>query len=463
MLTLSIVVSVATTIVSYFLFARVAGSMSPTRPTMISFIFYFPLLAASYLGSIIILNYDGYINEVLVRSQSREVRLMVWLSVSYVMIALPAGMLMAKRLIGVKSARRLFNKYCRRPLVPLQSRRDSALRMILYALTLLCLGVTGYTYHVLGLDTFRVVMTADNPVDLLILRTRISADFPGNVYVKNIIGMSLTPILSYVALAYFVMTRRRSDLMWFILLLACTLLMLFHNLTKSGIPFYLLGFAPLYVVVKGPLRIRTLGLIGAVSGLTLFGLYAFLVRNVDPAYHLSPLRQGLVGRVVVSQVSSLYRHFDIFPEEHDHIGGRSLSRPLSRLTGTGHVPRSGRIVLERTRATWIEQGYGGVLNTIFIGEAWANFGWMGLLLSPLWVGFVIGILFLTLLRLPKTPLLVGVLAYLSVRSSVGAGINDYLYHPVLWVTLMILIGAVWAAQVLRASTLSEGRVDTMPA
>ena len=86
---------------------------------------------------------------------------------------------------------------------------------------------------------------------------------------------------------------------------------------------------------------------------------------------------GITGRILISQVSSLYQHFEIFPSDHPFIGFSSLSKvlPLSHFSD-----RSGRIVLETTTPGFADLG--GVYNTLFIGEAYANFGWWGVFNTP---------------------------------------------------------------------------------
>ena len=77
----------------------------------------------------------------------------------------------------------------------------------------------------------------------------------------------------------------------------------------------------------------------------------------------------------------------------------------------------------------IYQGTVGVINSIFLSEAWANFGFLGIVLSPVYVGFIIGLLYNFILVSPKTPLFLGIYAYYSFRPTIIGGFNDYLYNP----------------------------------
>ena len=61
-----------------------------------------------------------------------------------------------------------------------------------------------------------------------------------------------------------------------------------------------------------------------------------------------------------------------------------------------HV-RSAELVMGYADPAAVAANRTGVMNTLFIGEAWANFGWLGFYLSPIVVGFVV-FLILTLVQ-----------------------------------------------------------------
>jgi hypothetical protein len=117
----------------------------------------------------------------------------------------------------------------------------------------------------------------------------------------------------------------------------------------------------------------------------MFGIYYLLVKNIGFSYMLSPFEQGLIGRIFISEIGSLYPHFSLFGDDIPHIGFLSLSSSLSEVLGSTHMPRSGEMVMANVNPHWIEMGIGGTYNTLFIGEAYANFGWSGVVFSIIWV------------------------------------------------------------------------------
>jgi hypothetical protein len=87
----------------------------------------------------------------------------------------------------------------------------------------------------------------------------------------------------------------------------------------------------------------------------------------------------------------------------------------------------------------VEDGQGGVMNSIFIAEAWANFGVIGVLVSPFWVGFLIQSLYLFFLRKPKNPVYLAFFVSFSIGGSVTGGFNDYIYNPGFMLMIIILL------------------------
>ncbi|NEU44236.1 oligosaccharide repeat unit polymerase, partial [Enterococcus faecium] len=88
----------------------------------------------------------------------------------------------------------------------------------------------------------------------------------------------------------------------------------------------------------------------------------------------------------------------------------------------------------------------GVSNTLTVAEAYANFGYVGIVIGTLYVGVVTQLLYIWFLRLPKNPLFLSLFVYFSInipRTLVG-GFSDFLFNPT-WVLLVALFGgmALW--------------------
>jgi oligosaccharide repeat unit polymerase len=452
-----ILVSIGCIFLSGYLFRLSAGSLSLSNLNMMTFIFWFDLIILSYLGSVVILLLQSTEFNELVDNITGgfETKLKVWIFVSYTIVAFPFGMWLSKLIWNFKVSE--FGRYRILPIRTLFSPRDSYVRYPLYLLSFLCLGAVVYTYWVIGyIPLLRSSRLADE-ASVMQLRTSIDLGFGGNVYFKNIFGLLLTPVLTYISFAYYRLTKSRKDLLWFLIMFIATFFMETYDMSKSPFVRFLCGFL-FFRILTGKIKAS---LVYRYAGIGLGLMAAFFIVFGKQSGLISLLfsyNTGITGRVIISQISSLYRHLEIFPSYHPFIGFSSLSQVLP----FGHPSeRSARIVMEVVSPSWIEMDMGGVYNTLFIGEAYANFGLAGIILSPLWVGFLIQSLFVFLIRRKKSPLWLGLFVYFSYNSNITGGFNEYIYDAQV-IILALIVGGIYAAAVylIRSKEFNNGSTPT---
>ena len=91
-------ISLTVLIFSTLLFKKASGSLSVTKINMISWIFYWELLAKSFIASILVVNNND--NHYLIgKITSNSTRIIGWAAVQYAMIAMPIGMLIISGII----------------------------------------------------------------------------------------------------------------------------------------------------------------------------------------------------------------------------------------------------------------------------------------------------------------------------------------------------------------------------
>lgn len=428
-----VLLSIIVIIISGYLFKKSSGSISLANLNMMSLIFWQDFLIFSYLGTIIILLAENTEFNDLVDTLTGgyETKVKVWLIVSYVMIAFPIGMLVAK--LAWKYSVKEFDRYRQKKIVPLFSPKDSYIRTPLYFLSAICLLSVAYTYVVIGFIPILKSFSIQNEVEVMQMRTALDRGFTGNVYFKNLFGLLFTPIMTLVAYGYYRMTRTGKDLIWFALMMVATFFILTYDMSKSPFIKFLLAFFFFEILIR-KINMKTFFKFGSVILAGLMATFVIFGKKTDG---VGAIFGGITTRVAISQISSLYKHVEIFPAEHPFIGVGSVSQVLP---GIDHSERSARIVMEIAAPSWIELDMGGVFNTLFVGEAYANFGIMGIIISPLWLGFLIQTLFIFFVRLRKTPLFLGFFVYYSFNSNLTGGINEYIYNvQVIMLTVMVLL------------------------
>ena len=442
-----VLISLLVLIVSTLLFRSVAGSLSPTRINMIGWIFFFELVAQSFIGSVLVVN--GWDDHYMINRIQQPARFQGWLAVQYTMNAMPLGMLLAIRLNGLRHNRGLFQHYVSQPIAPAMSSRDTFVRYPLYALSAIALLAVLYTFYALRSVPLLSAIAGGDAVSLAVSRVDASLGFQGNVYVRNLLGLLLTPILTFIAYGYYKQTGALRDRLWFYTMLGASFFILTYDLSKAPIVIFALGFLMFRVLSAGRVSRTVFYLFGAFALLILLASYWFIGKVTDPSI-LFAYNRGIGGRILLSQAAGTYYAFEHFPDTRAFIGFSSLSTFISDAAGLTHSERAARIMMQIFNPRGVEEGRAAVMNSLFIAEAWANFGLIGVLLAPIYVGLFIQAIFLFFLRSKKTPVLLGVFAYLSLRMPVTGGFNDFIYAPSLINIAFVLISIYLVAVVLKA-------------
>lgn len=75
-------------------------------------------------------------------------------------------------------------------------------------------------------------------------------------------------------------------------------------------------------------------------------------------------------------------------------------------------------------------GTAGVMNSLFVGEAYANFGMKGVILSVVYVGILLSIIFIFFMKSKKTP--INIVLYITITSMLASasqgGFVDFVYN-----------------------------------
>jgi hypothetical protein len=433
-------VSILVVGISFYLHSRIAP-MGLTRLNIISFTYYVHLILAGYVGSYFILKSDAYFNVVVGEvDPNTEFLVWGWLSYSLVMYSFFffIGMLLVTKRRNLK---RFVTKYLNTTL-HFDNAKGSASDTV--KLFLFGLGLIIFLLNLVfgsGFEHFKQFMTLD-PNEIFRLRTAVSMGFDGSVILKNV-GALFAPFICYYA--YLLRNISKSHMICFYVTFVITVIYLFYDFAKSPVVAFLLGF--LFLNIYSGKCIKLVFIVASCIFLicVFIGIYYLVSDNIGFSYLFSPYEGGLTGRILISQISSLYRHLELFPVVFPHIGFDSLSTYI----GSDNQERSARLVLEHVLPGWVKNGYGDQLNTMYLGEAWANFGMVGLVLSPVWVGLLKGATIGYLMKLKKTPTTVAVLALLTIRTSINGGINDYIYNSVFWAFCAVIITVSLTVQSLK--------------
>ena len=254
---------------------------------------------------------------------------------------------------------------------------------------------------------------------VLIMRVSYGREFGGSYFIKNVLGESIVIGVSYILFLYYRSTKAKYWRNLFFINFICAIIISGASLSKSGIVNYLIPY--IFLSVANGFRIRMKkwmkwGLIGIVIVLIMYGIQTS--GELGGIRALFDFYRGPIGRILFVQIQSLPAYFMIFPNMHPYTLGKGIA--LFRFIGLPHI-ESARVVAEYLEPVGVSQGWVGVANTIFLGDAYANFGWLGIIVSPFIVALWHIHFYKKMVSEPKTPFRVGL--YITILTQLTNGLT----------------------------------------
>lgn len=427
-----------TFLISTFFFKRAAGNLDIRRLNMISWIFYLDIMAYTFIASaLVIFELDNHymINEV----KSFEIKEKAFFAVQYGICMLSFSMWATSSLW-----KRIFKTadiqiFTTKKLTTSLTQKDNAIRYVIYFFSLVCIVSILIMFYNIGGIPILGILKGLSSEQLAFNRIDVSTNYSGNQYLRNIIALNLTPMLAYILYAYYQLFRRKTDLVWFLIMFFFSVLASTFDMSKSPLVFFLIGFFFINVILN--IEVSYWAFFKKFGGYFVVLIVIYIsITGHDKIKELFFIHNhGITGRIILSQACGTYLMFNSYPDMLPHIGWSSLSSFFSSIFNIDNVERSARQIQYIYNMYYVERGTTGVINTFFIGEAWANFGIIGVLLAPLYVGFIIQSLFMYILKSKKTPLAIGIYGFYCIRSSVTGGVNDYIYNMINFSLIVIII------------------------
>jgi hypothetical protein len=389
----------------------------------------------NFIGSLLVIhNID---NHYVINRVGNSERLLGWLSILWTMVMLPVGMIIGNVFFGKRNQSQRFDSYCKASLCTLFTKNDTLLKIVVHILLYICILSSFYVFYSIGSVPLFETFKSPGSAVLKLLRIDAKRNFTGNEYIRNIIFLRLSPIISYICYCYYKLTKKNRDRIYFILSLCNAIIAVTYNLEKSPLFFFFMGFLFIKVIIDGSIPKNILILSATFIVVGLIGAYWLIMGKSGIGYLLFAYNSGITGRILLTQTAGMYLAFKVFPNIYDFIGIRSLSRWIPLLFGLSYSERSARLLKEYFDPRGVAAGTTGVMNSLFIQEAWANFGTIGVILSPLVVGIIIGFIFQYFLKKPKTPVYVGIFTFLSLKMPMNGG-NEFIY-PVFFLSILAII------------------------
>lgn len=420
---------------SYSLFKQAAGTLAIGKINIISYIFYLCVLQ-SYLGTVLIsLGYDEHytLNKLVFPTESIEA---ATLGVYFMMCVLPFCILAVFKIIKFDPIVE-YEVFLKKEI---DDKKNNELFMFIILIAIVQIGLLTVLLMQIGYIPLLKLFFSNTNFDFAIER-QSNADIQilGIRYIKNVIVIWGIPIIAYITAAYALINRERKWIVLAVIYFMASIITQTYDFSKSPVIFHLFVYLLIFLYYKGGLKNIYIIVFGAIG--TIILVFFYRLSGFEGSFF--DIYNGILGRIFFSQVGTLCYHFDLFPNIFDYLGGRSLYPTI--LSIIGHNPsehlRSSQIVMEFYGSDYVYEGTAGVMNTVFIGEAYANWGWPGVFFSVIWVGIIVALIFILIMKIKKTPATIAFLAVSTktIGSMVQGGFVDFIYN---FTFIIMIIGFI---------------------
>lgn len=388
LLYVSILVSAFIVLISFRMFQRSFGTMNVTRYMPFMHLFYFQILVMTIIGAEFL--YAGIYGQALkdfgtTRESIRTALFVVWYATLLLAVCL---------YLFLRNTHEQTRIFWNTGLIKSDTHTD---REFLFVCTLVSVFCVVY-FCMYDAPIFQLLKGTLGRT--LIARVGYVRNFEGSYLIKNVLGESVSVLVAYITYLYYLANK---TMYWRVLALVnffCGIFIAGANLSKSGIVVFLIPYIFLMVCNGRKLPIRKLMFFGALGVGVLIVMYSVQRRDSGGWRILFNFHEGPIGRILYMQIQSLPVYFMVFPAMHPYTWGKGIA--LLRFFNLPHI-EAGRVVATFLEPEGVAAGWVGTANTLYMGDAYANFGWVGVLLSPVLVAFWYAFFYKKLIYDEKTP------------------------------------------------------------
>lgn len=442
---LIVIISILVTILSIKLFKKASGSMSLLKFNTVSYVFYVQIVTSALVASVVLVTgMVDYHPDVQIISEST--RFEAWLWVMYSIISMPIGMIALNRFLktnGIKA----FNDYLNKPFTFYGTEQRNNLLMILTAI--FSVSVLAYVFYYTERIALYTLLVEHDPAQAAIDRVTSRRHFQGIEYIKNLMGYIMIPVMTFYSYILFREKKKLGYLGIFLVNFICAILMFTHDTQKAPVAFLFLGFWIIEVVLRKGVKLKTIVLFVGIPVLLILIGYQFTT-NKDITDQLLRFNSAFYGRFFLASYFAFPLSLELFPNIiTDHTYAVGIPERIIKSYNINFT-ESARLVKMYVHPERIADGTGNLYSGYYLAEAWANYGYIGLLIAPYIVGIIVQSVHLFLLKSIKTPLTLAFYTAITIKWVVNSGFVNFLFLKLLiWPLILFLITRFFFIKILK--------------
>ena len=281
-----------------------------------------------------------------------------------------------------------------------------------------------------------IVAIVDGYKEAKLARSLMGNDFAGKYHRYHLVMHHMLNLVTYVYFANWLYLRKRAAFIVFFIALSGASFAALMATEKGPFAWLLIGLFLTYVLVKKDSKLPLFASIKLVLLLivSISILYIFFMGSSDIGSAIA----SVFSRSFTGQIQPAYHYLDFFPVNQEFLFGRSFPNPGGILPFEPY-----RLTVEVMNFKHPElaiRGLVGSMPTIFWGEMYANFGLIGVLVTPFIVGVVLYAISYMLGLMENTPIKIGLLvwAMLHYKNLAATGLSGFIIDTYLVGILVVV-------------------------
>lgn len=309
---------------------------------------------------------------------NKYITLKVFAATSLTITLLILGFIAAKNHIGKLNYRLYFNK--------INTKLINNKRLLLINLiALFCVSIFILYIHKIGIENIALIQLtsiADNGLGANVSRSLMSDEFEGKLHWYSLF---MHKILSFVVLILFADSFNKKAIkskLSFIVFLFFVSLALLSAVEKLPFIDLLCSLAFLYLIINSNGLIKISKMI-TYTGAAILAC-SLLVTTFSGFENIQGVTSATISRITTGGIEPAYIYMETYPNKYDYLFGKSLPNPGGLLP---YEPARSSFAVGEDLNTNTEVTTSAP--TAFWADAYANFGWIGILVVPFFVGYLI--------------------------------------------------------------------------
>ena len=347
-------------------------------------------------------------------------QMFLWSIYSITMIQL--GFVAANRMMGPLHLQKQYNPF-----------HDSVLssrlteRLIVYVLFGVCVAVLALYISKIGVVKLALVAafgSVDTDTSTKALRSAMGNAFEGKYHWYRIFMRDYLSMASFAFFAHWLLCHKRFPLFIFIVSFVITGFSMLMALEKGPFLWYLISLFLIYAIIRreGRLSYKLVSVLAPVGFFIIGLMYVYFMGSPNI---WTGITSGF-SRLTTGQMVGLYHYLVVFPDQVDYLLGNSFPNPGGIFPWEPY-----RLTVEVMNIVYPEleaKGVVGSMPTFFWGEMYANFGSLGILVPPFFIGYVVYMINILIFCLPMSPVVLAIFLSVTmyIKNLSGTGLSAYL-------------------------------------